>query len=142
MHLTQFTDYSLRVLIYLGLHQDRMVSISEISEAYDISRNHLLKVVHHLSKAGVIDGVRGRGGGLQLARKPEDIKLGQVVRLTEPDLNLVECFSEADNTCPIASSCRLKRVLADGVKAFLNELDKYSIAELIRNQRQLTKLLA
>lgn len=142
MHLTQFTDYSLRVLIYLGLHQDRMVSICEISEAYDISRNHLLKVVHHLSKAGVIDGVRGRGGGLQLARKPEEIKLGQVVRLTEPDLNLVECFWEADNTCPIASSCRLKRVLADGVKAFLNELDKYSIAELILNQRQLTKLLA
>ena len=113
MHLTQFTDYSLRVLIYLGLHQDRMVSITEISQSYKISRNHLLKVVHHLTKAGLVDGVRGRSGGLKLAVKPEKIKIGKVVRLTEPGFDLVECFSKENNTCPIAPNCKLKSIFND-----------------------------
>lgn len=141
MHLTQFTDYSLRVLIYLGLHQDRMVSITQISEAYGISRNHLLKVVHHLSKAGLVNGIRGRSGGLKLAMKPEKIKIGRVVRLTESSFDLVECFSKENNTCPIAPSCKLKSIFSDAAKAFLAELDQHNLSEILANPQKLTQLL-
>ncbi|MAX23190.1 MAG: Rrf2 family transcriptional regulator [Phycisphaeraceae bacterium] len=141
MHLTQFTDYSLRVLIYLGLHQDRLVSISEISEAYEISRNHLLKVVHHLTKAGYVDGIRGRNGGLKLSMKPEKIIIGKVVRVSEPNFNVVECFSKEHNTCPIAPNCKLKSIFNDAVNSFLEELDKHSLSEILSSPQKLTQLL-
>src|SRR5688500_16523949 len=108
MYLTLYSDYSLRVLIYLGLHPDRLCSIAEIAQAYGISRNHLLKVVNELANLGFVQSTRGRGGGLTLGRDPSQISLGEVIRQTEP-LHLVECFDAKTNTCRLAPSCELKR---------------------------------
>lgn len=131
MQLTQYTDYSLRVLIYLGIHQDRRSTISEISEAYDISRNHLVKVVHQLSSNGWITTIRGKSGGMHLAFPPHQINIGTIIRQTEPHMNLLECFDKPNDKCVISPACNLKRVLYQARKAFMDVLDQHTLADAI-----------
>ena len=142
MHITRYTDYSLRVLIYLALQQERLVTIQQIADSYDISKNHLMKVVHQLTLKGYIESVRGKNGGLRLHRRPEDINIGVVVRETEQDMNLVECFSSG-NQCCITPVCGLKNILAEALRAFLNTLDQYTLADILteRQKPQLLRLL-
>lgn len=111
MRLTVLSDYSLRVLMYLAAQPDRLSTIQEIASAYAISENHLMKVVHRLGKSGLVETVRGRGGGMRLARPADKIKIGAVLRMVEDDQALVQCFSD-DDTCRITEVCRLKRVLS------------------------------
>lgn len=129
MQLTLFSDYSLRILLYLTAHPGRVVALPEISAAYGISQNHLVKVVQGLVDAQLIDAVRGRGGGLRLAKNPGDINVGAVVERTEPHLNLVECFDQQHNTCPIDSACGLKGALLKARAAFFAELARYTLAD-------------
>jgi len=131
MQLTQYTDYSLRVLIYLGLNQDRRATISEISEAYDISRNHLVKVVHQLSSNGWITTIRGKSGGMHLAFPPHQINIGTIIRQTEPHMNLLECFDKQNDKCVISPACSLKRTLYQARKAFMDVLDQHTLADTI-----------
>jgi Rrf2 family nitric oxide-sensitive transcriptional repressor len=141
MQLTQFSDYSLRTLIYLGLREGSLATIEEIAAAYGISESHLTKVVHKLGRLGVIDTVRGRGGGMRLSRRPADINIGATVRLTEGNLTIVECFDVAHNTCPIAPVCGLNGALGEALEAFMAVLDRYTLADIIRNRRDLAALL-
>ncbi|MCU5773627.1 nitric oxide-sensing transcriptional repressor NsrR [Erwiniaceae bacterium BAC15a-03b] len=138
MQLTSFTDYGLRALIYLAsLPADQMTSITEVSETYDVSRNHMVKIINQLSRTGYVAAVRGKNGGIRLGRPAEDIVIGQVVREMEP-LQLVNCTSEF---CHITSACRLKKALYDAVQCFLLELDKYTLADLVEDNHPLYKLL-
>jgi Rrf2 family nitric oxide-sensitive transcriptional repressor len=141
MQLTQFSDYSLRALIYLGLRDGALATIEEIAAAYGISESHLTKVVHKLGRLGVIDTVRGRGGGMRLSRRPADINIGATVRLTEGNLTIVECFDVVHNTCPIAPVCGLNGVLGEALQAFMAVLDRYTLADIIQNRRDLAALL-
>lgn len=129
MRLTRYTDYALRTLIYVALNEPRQSSIGEIARAYGISENHLTKVVHELGRLGLMRTIRGRGGGLRLARHPEEIAVGTVVRLLEEDLALVECFSGTN--CAITAPCRLRRALGEALAAFLAVLDRYTLADLV-----------
>lgn len=140
MRLTVYTDYALRTLMYLALSTDRLVTISEIAEHYRISETHLMKVAHQLGIAGDIDTVRGRHGGLRLAKPADAINVGEVVRRAEPDMELVQCFGEHD-ICTIQPSCVLQGVLRKALTAFLDVLDAYTLADLIGPQRKLSKLL-
>jgi Rrf2 family nitric oxide-sensitive transcriptional repressor len=142
MRLTAFSDYSLRVLIYLGSAPDRLATIEQIAAAYGISGNHLMKVVHRLAQRGYIETVRGKGGGMRLARAPEAINVGEVVRATEDSLALVECFEPGATDCRIARVCVLKQALAQALKAFLAVLDRYTLADLIAPARPLARMLA
>lgn len=139
MRLTDYTDYTLRTLIYLGLHPDHLVTVKEISDAYGISNNHLTKVVHQLGLSGMVLTVRGRGGGLRLAVSPADINIGAVVRLTEPDFNMVECFDSAKNDCVLAPACQLKDVLHRATQAWLAVLDEVTLEQVLSNARRLRK---
>jgi Rrf2 family nitric oxide-sensitive transcriptional repressor len=130
MRLTNFSDYALRLLMYAAAHQDRLVTIEETSEAYGISRTHLMKIANMLTRAGYTTSVRGRTGGLTLAKRPEKIRLGDVVRITEPDFALVECFGPG-NQCIIAARCRVRRVLDEALSAFFDTLDRYTLADLM-----------
>ena len=140
MKLTTFTDYSLRVLIYLATQPAQRATIAQVAAAYEVSENHLVKVVHFLGKHGWLKNVRGKGGGLELALAPERIGLGQVVRQTEGQA-LAECFSESGGNCCIAPSCRLRGVLGEAVTAFYAVLDRYSLADLVTNRQELAKVL-
>jgi Rrf2 family transcriptional regulator, nitric oxide-sensitive transcriptional repressor len=141
MKLTAFTDYSLRVLIYLAAEPDRRATIAEISRAFDIKENHLTKVVHHLGKRGWIETTRGKGGGLLLAKAAADICIGRVVRDTEGQATPAECFAAEPSNCAIVSCCRLNGVLGEAVKAFYAVLDRYTLADITRNPRQLAGIL-
>jgi Rrf2 family nitric oxide-sensitive transcriptional repressor len=142
MRLTQFTDYSLRVLIYLGLNGDgRLCTIHDIAQHYRISENHLMKVVHGLSQLGYVDSVRGRGGGLRLARPPEQVSVGAVVRDIEKDAALVECFDPEANECCITEACALRHALAEASAAFFAVLDRYRLSDLLRPKAKLLRLL-
>ena len=132
MQLTRFTDYSLRVLIYLGLHQAQLSTIGEIAKNYGVSENHLMKVVHTLAGHGYIETVRGKGGGMRLSRDPAMINIGDVVRDTEENLDIVECFNPANQACPLLPACALKSVLSEARKSFLATLDRYTLADLIQ----------
>lgn len=137
-----YTDYSLRVLIYLGTKEDgKLTTIQEISDAYHISKNHLMKVTFELGKAGFIETVRGRGGGIRLADRPENINVGAVVRKMEEDFHLVECFSSETNTCPISPICGLRGVLGRALHAYLSVLDEYNLQDLLFNKEGLRDLL-
>lgn len=129
MQLTLFSDYSLRVLLYLTMHRERRVALSEISAAYGISQHHLVKVVQPLIGKGLIESTRGRGGGLRIGREPARINVADVVRSTEPHMNLVECFDQRTNTCPIDPACGLKKALLRARAAFLKELEGYTLAD-------------
>lgn len=141
MRLTQHSDYSLRVLMYLAAKPERLATIQEIAAAYGISENHLMKVVHRLAQNGFVDTVRGRGGGLRLKGLADDIRLGAVVRAVEEDFRLVECFGE-DDTCRITDVCRLKRVLNQALGAFLTSLDSWTLADLVQRPKALIDALA
>jgi Rrf2 family transcriptional regulator, nitric oxide-sensitive transcriptional repressor len=130
MRLTNFSDYALRLLMYAAVHQDRLITIEEVSAVYRISRAHLMKVTNTLTRAGFLKAVRGRSGGLTLARPPGKIGLGAVVRATEPDFALVECFTSG-NKCIITRSCRLRSIFHEGLHAFNAVLDKYTLADLM-----------
>lgn len=140
MQLTQFSDYSLRVLLYLTAQRDRWIPLPEISRAYGVSHNHLAKVVQLLLDQGYVESLRGRAGGLRLAKSPASINIGAVVRATEPHLNLVECFDAKTNTCPIDPVCGLKGALVGAQKAFLRELDRFTLADFEPKAPALIKL--
>jgi Rrf2 family nitric oxide-sensitive transcriptional repressor len=134
MRLTNYTDYSLRVLIYLAAQEpSKLSNIKEIAEAYSISKNHLMKVTHELGKMGVIDTIRGRNGGIKLALAPKDINVGAIVRKTEDDFRLVECFEGNANSCLITPVCGLRHALNKALMAYLEVLDQYTLADLIKN---------
>ncbi|MBL8276927.1 MAG: Rrf2 family transcriptional regulator [Pelomonas sp.] len=141
MKLTAFTDYSLRVLMFLAAEPDRRATIAEICAAFDVKANHLTKVVHHLARRGWVATVRGKGGGLTLARAPEAIRLGDVVREAEGEDLPAECFSARGSHCAIAGQCRLKGVLAQAVDAFYAVLDGYTLADITANREVLAQLL-
>jgi len=140
MQLTLFSDYSLRILLYLTAHRGRRVTLPEISTAYGISQNHLVKVVQRLIEEGWVESVRGRGGGLSLAREPSEINIATVVRVTEPHMNLVECFDARTNTCPIDPACGLKKVLQRAQQAFMAELEQHTLADFLPRAPALIKL--
>ncbi|MDI5935216.1 Rrf2 family transcriptional regulator [Halomonas sp. M4R5S39] len=141
MHLTRFTDYSLRVLIFLAVKGEERSTIQEIAERFEVSHNHLMKVVQELAHKGYITAIRGKNGGLLLRKAPEEISLGALIRDTEHDLLLVECFGD-QNECLITPACRLKPILAEALKAFLDVLDQYTLADMLGPQRpQLAQLL-
>jgi len=141
VQLTYYTDYSLRVLMYLAIEPRRRVSISEIADSYDISRNHLVKVVHNLARGGFIESYRGKGGGIELARAPAKINLGEVVRYTEGPFRPVECFDAERNQCVITNACGLAPVLKEACDSFLATLDRYTLTELVAKRERLTRRL-
>ncbi|HEX5687519.1 MAG TPA: Rrf2 family transcriptional regulator [Ideonella sp.] len=143
MKLTAFTDYSLRVLIYLAAQPGRRSTIAEIADAFGVKENHLTKVVHFLGKAGLLANVRGKGGGLDLALAPQDVVLGQVIRQTEGIDTPAECFGEepAAGRCCIEPVCRLRPVLHEAVEAFYAVLDRYTLADLAHNRQALANIL-
>lgn len=141
MRLTTFTDYCLRVLIYVGTKGDEMTTIDEIAGSYGISRGHVMKVVFRLGQLGYLETVRGKGGGMRLKRPPEEINLGAVVRDTEEDLFLVPCFEAGVESCRIVPSCVLKGTLDKALKAFLDVLDGYTLADLLAPRKKLAQLL-
>ncbi|HZN47009.1 MAG TPA: Rrf2 family transcriptional regulator [Ramlibacter sp.] len=141
MKLTSFTDYSLRVLIYLAAQPAERATIAQIATAFDVSENHLVKVVHFLGKQGWLTNVRGKGGGLELGAPPEAIVVGRVVRETEGKSVVAECFGESGGDCHIAPNCRLRGVLGEAVAAFYGVLDRYTLADLVNNRQQLARML-
>jgi len=142
MRLTMYTDFSLRVLMYLGTKEKSELStILEISNAYGISKNHLMKVTYELGKLGLIQTVRGRGGGIRLALLPEEINIGEVVRKTEDDFILVECFSCTTNRCVITPVCKLRNVLHLALAAYIAVLDQYTLKDLLVNKDELGAIL-
>jgi len=141
MRLNSFTDYSLRVLMYLATEPGRRATIAEIAAAFEISRHHLMKVVQFLGQQGWLRNVRGRGGGLELACAPERIKLGTVVRAAEGAPLPAECFDRVNNTCGIARACRLRGVLGEAVEAFHAVLDAHTLADITRDVRPLGQVL-
>jgi Rrf2 family transcriptional regulator, nitric oxide-sensitive transcriptional repressor len=141
VRLTVYTDYALRMLMYLALKQDQLATIAEIAESYDISKNHLMKVAHQLGVAGYVETVRGRGGGLRLAKPSGSIGLGDVVRRTEPDMAIVVCFEPLDGPCAIKPACVLKRALKKARDAFVEVLDGYTLDDLIQPRARLKGLL-
>ena len=140
MQLTLFSDYSLRILLYLAAHPGERVALPEISAAYGISQHHLVKVVQRLLEEGWLESTRGRGGGLTLAVPPSDINVGKVVRVTEPHMNIAECFDSFSNTCPIDGACGLKKTLVRAREAFLAELDGHTLADFVPKSPALIKL--
>jgi Rrf2 family nitric oxide-sensitive transcriptional repressor len=144
VQLSLHADYALRVLVYLGSHPDRVISTQEISGAYGISKNHLVRVVQTLAEHGYIQIKTGRSGGVMLAREPEKIPLGNVIRDAEPNLRLVECFDRETNTCVIAPVCGLKRMLQEAMDAFLASLNRYTLADVLKNggQQKLSAVFA
>lgn len=141
MRLTTYSDYALRVLMYLALKPDGLSTIAGIAESYDISEAHLMKVVHQLGVAGYIETVRGRGGGLRLAKPVETIGLADVIRTTEPDMAIVSCFKPVEAPCAIFPSCVLKRALGQARDAFLAALEEYTLADLVAPRAALSGLL-
>ena len=141
MRLAVRTDYALRVLMYAGLARERRVTIAEMAAAYGISENHLMTLVHRLRTLGYLETVRGKGGGVRLARPPEAIGLGEVVRAVEADMALVECFGGEPGRCPIEPACALRGVLGEALDAFLAVLDRHSLADLLGPRRALCRLL-
>ena len=141
MRLTTFTDYSLRVMMYVAAHPEGRATIAEIARAYDISEHHLTKVVHFLGKEGYLENLRGRGGGLRLARAPSAINVGDVVKLTEGGDVPAECFERDTNCCAITADCKLKFALSDAVDAFYAALRRYSLEDVVKNRKALGKVL-
>lgn len=136
LRLTRYTDYSLRVLMHLALNDDRLCSIGEISRTYDVSHNHLMKVVNALAHSGFIETVRGRAGGMHLARPANEITVGEVVRKTEEGFQLADCSG-----CALSPACGLTGVLAQGVQAMMAVFDSYKISDLLTDREALRRLI-
>ena len=141
MRLTVYTDYAIRVLMYLALKKDGLATIAEIATSYDISKNHLMKVTHQLGVAGYVETVRGRGGGLRLAKRIDAVGLGEIVRHTEPDMAIVACLKPIDDPCVIRPCCVLRRALEKARAAFMDVLDGYTLEDLIQPRGRLVDLL-
>lgn len=141
MRLTVYTDYALRMLMYLAVKEESRATIAEVADAYGISKAHLTKVAHQLGLAGYVRTVRGKGGGLGLAAPATNIRLGDVVRHTEPDMALVPCLGQGDGQCPIVPACGLRGALQEARQAFLAVLDRYTLADLVRRRAELAALL-
>ena len=143
MRITKFSDYSLRVLICLGLNRNReqLVTISELAETYGISRHHVRSVVHKLGVLGYVENTPGKGGGARLAKDPASIRIGDVVKDLENDFDLVECF-KSKQKCLISPSCKLPRIFAQALSAFIDTLNQYTLADLIKNEKPLMRLLS
>lgn len=141
MRLTLHTDYALRMLIYAAMRPDRSCTVNDVAEAYGLSRNHLLKVAQTLREHGFIETVRGRSGGIRLEREPETICVGALVRLIEEDFSLVECMQARGGQCVISPCCELKNMLSEALAAWLAVLDKYTLADIVRNKSHLSFLL-
>ena len=141
MRLTTFSDYSLRVLIYLGLPDNARATIGDIATAYGISKNHLMKVAQFLGQQGYIETLRGKHGGLRLARAPEHINLGALVRATEAHTALVECFEPQTSACRIEPVCALRGMLTRALQAFYAVLDEYTLADVLHNRDRLAQIL-
>lgn len=131
MRLTRYSDYALRVLLYLAANPERLSTINEIASYHAISRNHLMKVVHQLGSLGYIDTLRGKGGGIRLAHKPSEIVIGDVIRNTEENMEIVECFTPGNSNCIILPSCQLKSALNEALESFLATLDLYTLADFL-----------
>jgi Rrf2 family nitric oxide-sensitive transcriptional repressor len=135
MRITAFSDYSMRLMVYVGIHNDRLVSIREVSGVYEISKNHLTKVVHSLGKGGYLETVRGKNGGFRLALPPKDINIGKLLRYTEDDFSLVECLSGKNKAdCRLYGSCMLTSVMEEALEAFVGVLDKYSLEDILNHK--------
>jgi Rrf2 family nitric oxide-sensitive transcriptional repressor len=141
MRLTTFSDYTLRVLMYLALNPDRLATIPEIAAAYRISGNHLMKVVNQLSRNGFIESMRGKGGGIRLARPASEIRLGAVVRASEHTGPIVECMAVEGSNCCIAPACQLAPILENAFNALYAALDEYTLADLTGNPQKIVHLL-
>ena len=140
MRLTLYSDYSLRLLMYVALKPNELVLMSDVAEAYGISKNHLTKITHRLALAGFLETVRGRNGGLRLAKSARDINVGTVVRLTEAESVLVECCDPATNTCVITRVCQLKHILLGALEDFYKRLDQSTLADLVASPASLLAL--
>jgi Rrf2 family nitric oxide-sensitive transcriptional repressor len=141
MRLTTFSDYSLRVLMYLAVDPPRRATIAEIATSFQISESHLNKVVHFLGRNGWLANARGKGGGLSLAKAPELIHVGTIVRQAEGADLLAECFDPQTNRCVITRCCKLQGVLGEAARAFYGALDRHTLADLVQNRATLGKLL-
>lgn len=141
MRMTQFSNFAIRVLMYAGLNGHRPSAVPEMARAYGASYDHLKKVAAELCRLGYLETVRGRAGGFRLAKQPDDICIGEVIRRTEGEVILVECFDPATNSCPLPSVCQLRIALQDALAAFFAVLDLYTLADLIRRPEQLSPLL-
>lgn len=141
MHLTRFTDNALRCLTYLALHPGETETVGTIARRMALSEDHLVKVVQRLAHLGYVETMRGRGGGVRLIVEPAKVNVGAVIRATEENFRLVECFDEASNTCPIAPACGLAPALDEALKAFLAVLDRYTLADFTKSPKKLHKLL-
>ena len=130
MRLSEYTDYTLRVLMYCAAHRDRLVTIGELAEQHGLSRNHLMKVVNDLAHRGLLETTRGRGGGLRLRAEPARIRIGDVVRATETDFRLVECFDATTNACTLSPACRLKHLFDDALAGYFKALDGATLADM------------
>ncbi len=155
MRLTNYSDFALRTLMYLAVvpKNGALANISDIADSYHISKSHLTKVVHQLGKLGYIDSIRGKGGGIRLAKAPETINLGILIRQIEPDFELVECFGKSATIkseliyqegigCVISPDCQLKGVFSEALSAFITVLERYTLADIIQNDAKLTALLS
>ena len=142
MRITRYTDYSLRVLMYVALKNGRLCTIGEIAQSYEISKNHLMKVVNKLANDGYLISIRGKNGGMRLNKKPEMISIGELVRMTEEDIELVECFGTG-NCCKLTPACELKSILSESLEAFFKTLDKYTLEDLLppKRHKNMIKLL-
>jgi Rrf2 family nitric oxide-sensitive transcriptional repressor len=142
MQISAFTDFSLRVLMYAAVHDDRLCTVDEIASAFDISKHHLVKVVNRLQHLGYLETLRGRSGGFRLARLPHDIGLGDVVRRTEGSLAVVECLDRASARCPLTRACGLKGVLQEATAAFMAVLDRHTLGDLLRDSEWSARVIA
>ncbi len=136
MRLTLHTDYALRVLVHVGLKDGGLVTINEVAECYGISKNHLTKVVHQLGRAGYLETVRGKYGGIRLQVAPEDVRLGDFIRRTEEDFSLVRCHREEGEDCRLSANCVARSALTEGLGAFFSVLDRYTLADMLETERR------
>ena len=141
MRMTLHTDYALRMLIYVATRRDGTCTVNDVAQAYNLSRTHLLKVAQTLRDLELVETTRGRAGGIRLARPPEAIAIGALVRATEEEFSLAECMQAGGRPCAISPACRLKGVLHEALSAFLAVLDKYTLADIVQNQAMLGPLL-
>lgn len=132
MRLAEYTDYTLRVLMFCAVHPERLITIAELAERHGVSKNHLMKIVNDLAHQGVLETTRGRGGGVRLLKNPQDIRIGDVIRQSETDFRLVECFDSHTNLCSLTPSCRLKHLLDQALKAYFEELDGATLADIAK----------
>ena len=131
MRLADYTDYTLRVLMYCAANPERLITIAEMADTYGVSKNHLMKIVNDLARQGILETTRGRGGGVRLLKPPSEIGVGDVVRAAETDFRLVECFEQETNTCTLTANCRMKRLLDSALAAYFRELDGATLADIV-----------